>query len=392
MLIEAGLLIARGRQGAVRPLPRPADVPDPRSRAAARSPSAGASSAQASPNISTRPIPRSSTRAARSSTSTAPAPPARKSERLIVVEGYMDVIALAQAGIDEAVAPARHRADRAQLERLWRLVDVPILASTATAPGRKRRSAPPRALPQLGPGRTLAFVTLPAGPGPRRPGPRRRPRRVRGAARRRPSRSSTGSGATKSTPSRSTRPKQRAGLKRRLHDIAEASPTDVRAAISAPSSRPLLRPCSHRSARRALRAARRAAAQGRPFGPPPPPVSRRRAGLRRERHRPRRGPGGARRLDPPSRRDRAPYRGARPAAARRSGALALLDALSMLHLTDQTLDSGRLRTILARPVSTRSRVTCASRTHALFVHAAMADPDAYAPTWTRRSRSLVAPP
>ena len=57
-------------------------------------------------------------------------------------------------------------------------------ASTATAPGRRRRSAPRSApCPMLGPDRTLRFVELPAGPGPGRRRPRRRPRGVRSAAR-----------------------------------------------------------------------------------------------------------------------------------------------------------------------------------------------------------------
>ena len=39
------------------------------------------------------------------------APASRKANRVLVVEGYMDVIALAQAGIAEAVAPLGHRTD-----------------------------------------------------------------------------------------------------------------------------------------------------------------------------------------------------------------------------------------------------------------------------------------
>src|SRR3546814_1102884 len=55
------------------------------------------------------------------------APAARKTGRVLVVEGYMDVIALAGAGIDDAVAPLGTALTEGQLERLWRLTDVPIL-------------------------------------------------------------------------------------------------------------------------------------------------------------------------------------------------------------------------------------------------------------------------
>src|SRR4030095_15937283 len=51
----------------------------------------------------------------------------REAGRLIVVEGYMDVVALDQAGISEAVAPLGTALTEGQLERLWRLVPRPIL-------------------------------------------------------------------------------------------------------------------------------------------------------------------------------------------------------------------------------------------------------------------------
>lgn len=88
----------------------------------------------------------------------------RKSGRVFVVEGYMDVIALAQAGIAEAVAPLGTALTEAQLERLWRMVDVPTLCFDGDAAGQKAAlRAAHRALPMLGPGRSLCFLTLPAG-------------------------------------------------------------------------------------------------------------------------------------------------------------------------------------------------------------------------------------
>ena len=95
------------------------------------------------------------------------APASRKSGRVIVVEGYMDVIALAQAGFGEAVAPLGTALTEAQLERLWRLVDVPILCFDGDSAGQKAAiRAALRALPGLAPGRSLSFVTLPEGQDP----------------------------------------------------------------------------------------------------------------------------------------------------------------------------------------------------------------------------------
>jgi DNA primase len=91
----------------------------------------------------------------------------RTANRVIVVEGYMDVIALAQAGIDEAVAPLGTALTEGQLERLWRLVDVPLLCFDGDAAGQKAAiRAALRALPMLAPGRSLCFATLPPGQDP----------------------------------------------------------------------------------------------------------------------------------------------------------------------------------------------------------------------------------
>lgn len=87
--------------------------------------------------------------------------------RIIVVEGYMDVIALAQAGIEEAVAPLGTALTEHQLERLWRLSDAPILCFDGDAAGQKAAiRAAHRALPMVAPARTLQFVTLPNGQDP----------------------------------------------------------------------------------------------------------------------------------------------------------------------------------------------------------------------------------
>ncbi|MET0372464.1 MAG: DNA primase [Sphingobium sp.] len=94
-------------------------------------------------------------------------PASRQANRVIVVEGYMDVIALAQAGFDEAVAPLGTALTEQQIERLWKMVDVPILCFDGDAAGQKAAiRAANRALPLLRPGMSLAFATLPAGKDP----------------------------------------------------------------------------------------------------------------------------------------------------------------------------------------------------------------------------------
>jgi len=95
------------------------------------------------------------------------APVARKSGRLLVVEGYMDVIALAQAGIADAVAPLGTALTEMQLQLLWRVVPEPILCFDGDAAGQRAGlRAALRALPLLEPGHSLRFATLPSGQDP----------------------------------------------------------------------------------------------------------------------------------------------------------------------------------------------------------------------------------
>ncbi len=94
-------------------------------------------------------------------------PASRKAGRLIVVEGYMDVIALDRAGIAEVVAPNGTAVTEAQLERMWRLDPAPILCFDGDAAGRKAAiRAALRALPHLAPDKTLRFVELAPGQDP----------------------------------------------------------------------------------------------------------------------------------------------------------------------------------------------------------------------------------
>ncbi|WP_447761469.1 DNA primase [Sphingopyxis panaciterrae] len=94
-------------------------------------------------------------------------PASRQTNRIIVVEGYMDVIALAEAGIADAVAPLGTALTEAQLGLIWRMVPVPVLCFDGDAAGQKAAMrAAMRALPLLRPGFSLAFATLPPGQDP----------------------------------------------------------------------------------------------------------------------------------------------------------------------------------------------------------------------------------
>jgi DNA primase len=94
-------------------------------------------------------------------------PASRKSGRVVVVEGYMDVIALAAAGIEETVAPMGTALTEQQIELLWRMADKPILCFDGDTAGQRAAiRAAERALPLLRPGCSLQFVTLPAGMDP----------------------------------------------------------------------------------------------------------------------------------------------------------------------------------------------------------------------------------
>ena len=94
-------------------------------------------------------------------------PASRNTGRVIVVEGYMDVIALAQAGFGEAVAPLGTALTEHQIERLWKMVEVPILCFDGDSAGQKAAiRAATRALPLLRPGHSLCFATLPPGQDP----------------------------------------------------------------------------------------------------------------------------------------------------------------------------------------------------------------------------------
>jgi DNA primase len=86
---------------------------------------------------------------------------------VVVAEGYMDVIALAQAGLGHAVAPLGTAVSEAQLGLLWQLADAPIICLDGDDAGlRAAARLVERALPLLRSGKSLRFALLPAGQDP----------------------------------------------------------------------------------------------------------------------------------------------------------------------------------------------------------------------------------
>jgi DNA primase len=91
----------------------------------------------------------------------------RNGATLVVVEGYMDVIAAAQSGFAGAVAPLGTALTAEQMEVLWGISASPVLCFDGDAAGaRAAQRAMDLALPLLTPERSLKFATLPSGEDP----------------------------------------------------------------------------------------------------------------------------------------------------------------------------------------------------------------------------------
>lgn len=89
---------------------------------------------------------------------------AGKGKPLIVAEGYMDVIALVEAGFSAAVAPLGTAVTADQLALMWRIHDEPIIALDGDTAGiRAGLRVVDLALPLLQAGKGLRFASLPAG-------------------------------------------------------------------------------------------------------------------------------------------------------------------------------------------------------------------------------------
>ena len=94
-------------------------------------------------------------------------PAAFETSRIVVVEGYMDVVALDQAGFQAAVAPLGTALTEAQVQLLWRVVPEPTLCFDGDSAGQRAAyRAVDTILPQLKPGFSARFAFLTDGQDP----------------------------------------------------------------------------------------------------------------------------------------------------------------------------------------------------------------------------------
>src|ERR1700742_4809201 len=146
---------------------------------------------------------------------------------LVVVEGYVDVIAMVGAGFAASVAPLGTARTENQLMLLWKMADEPILCFDGDKAGQKAAwRAAELALPHLAPGKSLRFALLPEGQDPddlARSGGRAAIEEVIGAARGLADViwSREIEGGTFATPER------RAALEKRIGDIANVIRDEV---------------------------------------------------------------------------------------------------------------------------------------------------------------------
>jgi DNA primase len=86
---------------------------------------------------------------------------------LIVVEGYVDVIAMVTAGYPATVAPLGTALTEEQLGLLWKMADEPFLCFDGDKAGQRAAyRALDMALPRLKPGKSVRFALLPEGQDP----------------------------------------------------------------------------------------------------------------------------------------------------------------------------------------------------------------------------------
>jgi DNA primase len=92
---------------------------------------------------------------------------AHKGAPVVAVEGYVDVIAMVNAGYEGAVAPLGTALTEDQLTLIWKMADEPILCFDGDGAGRRAAyRAVDIALPLVRPGKSLRFASLPEGQDP----------------------------------------------------------------------------------------------------------------------------------------------------------------------------------------------------------------------------------
>jgi len=89
---------------------------------------------------------------------------ARDGKPVVVVEGYLDVIAAAAAGFEGAVAPLGTALSEDHVTLLWRMAETPVICFDGDEAGqRAMKRTTEIVLPMLEPGRTVGVATLPEG-------------------------------------------------------------------------------------------------------------------------------------------------------------------------------------------------------------------------------------
>ncbi|MBX6327640.1 MAG: DNA primase [Pseudolabrys sp.] len=92
---------------------------------------------------------------------------AHQGATVVAVEGYIDVIAMVDAGFPATVAPLGTALTEDQLALIWKMADEPVLCFDGDAAGlRAAYRAADLALSRLAPGKSLKFAALPPGQDP----------------------------------------------------------------------------------------------------------------------------------------------------------------------------------------------------------------------------------
>src|SRR5437763_1480425 len=92
---------------------------------------------------------------------------AHNGAQIVVVEGYIDVIAMVTAGYEAAVAPLGTALTEDQLALIWKMSDEPVLCFDGDGAGRRAAyRAVDLAMPHIKPGKTVKFALLPEGQDP----------------------------------------------------------------------------------------------------------------------------------------------------------------------------------------------------------------------------------
>jgi DNA primase len=87
--------------------------------------------------------------------------------QVIVVEGYLDVVAAVSAGFEGTVAPLGTALTEDHVQLLWRMADIPVLCFDGDSAGqRAAERAVGLILPELQPGKSVLIAHLPEGQDP----------------------------------------------------------------------------------------------------------------------------------------------------------------------------------------------------------------------------------